>query len=423
LEVTHLDRNAGKMAVIGNGCAGAECIKALRESGYGGEIHLFTASKWPIYNPMLATYYVAGKISFEQLFPYGKGNDFYEKYQVNVHPASPVIALDGEKRVVANQAGFELKYSQCLVASGASPLLPSVKGIDPDRVHLMRTVEDALRLKDALAKRPRRALVIGASLVGIKLVELFHQAGVKVCLVDLAEHVFPQMAHPACARIIEDFLSQSGIKLRLAMDLKRVEDEARGIKACFGRNRSETADLLVFCVGVRPNIAFINLRQVEVDGGVLVDTRMMTSAPGLYAAGDVSQGQNLLSGKPQIIGSWANARYQGRTAGRNMAGLSATFPGNIPHNIAHFMGIDFVSIGETAEYDRIEERFDGQGFRQFFWKDGLLTGANLTGNIEDSGMIKNALVKGLMQKGFGYDHSLPGVSSFLAKLRHKCIGV
>ncbi len=405
-----------RIAIIGNGCAGAECIKALRESGYIGAIHLFSASQWPIYNPMLTTYYAAGKISFDQLFPYGQGDEFYRQYNVDVHSASPVVTLDAENKVVANQAGFELNYEQCLISSGASPFLPTIEGIRSEKVYFMRTVEDAIKLKETLDKKPRKALVIGASMVGIKLVELFYNAGMEVCLADQADHLFPLSAHPETARFIEGRMSRMGIKFRFNACISKLEDNISGLKAYFANCiDSEEADLAVMCIGVQANAGFIDRKQIEVKHGVLVNDQMKTNVSGLYAAGDVSEGKNLLTGAPQIIGLWSNARYQGRTAGRNMAGIYEIYPGNIPHNITHFMGMDFVSIGDICEYDRMETKSEGEGFRQLFWRNKLLTGANFVDTYTEAGVIKNALIKGLMQNKTGYYNSLPVVQNLLIR--------
>ncbi len=408
------DRN--QIAIIGNGCAGAECVKALRASGYSGKIHLFAAGKWPIYNPILTTYYVADKISFEQLFPYAKGDEFYRLFEVEVHSASPVVALDAEKRIVANQTGFELYYDKCLIASGASPSKPPIEGIDSDKVYVMRTVEDAIRLKQAMAKKPRKALVVGGSLIGIKLVELFHSAGMEICLADAAYHLFPANAQPECAGIIEDRLRGMGIKLRFKAVIRKIEDTPVGIKAYFDNSSdSEEADLVAICTGVRANTDFIDRRQVEVKQGVLVDEYMQTNAPGLYAAGDVAQGMNLLTGKPEIIGLWANARCQGRTAGRNMAGIGEIFSGNIPHHITHFLGIDFVGIGEIREHDRIEKRYDHEKCQQLFWKDGRLIGANLVGTYAEAGVIKSAILRGLNRIQINHGNLLPAIQDLLIR--------
>ena len=404
------------MVIVGNGCAGAECIKALRQSGYRGEIHLLTDSRWPISNPMLTTYYVAGKIGFEGLFPYGAGQEFYLKHGVDVYPESVVVALDAKQKVAHAKSGLEIRYDQCLVATGATPVLPLIEGIGSDRVYTLRTVEDAIRLKEAMTQAPKKVLVIGASMVGIKVMELFYKAGVEVCLADLAEHIFPLSAHPECARIVEERLEQRGIHLRFGAGIEKVEETSRGVRAYFkGGTESEEADLLVMCIGVKANTGFIDRKQVAIDRGILVDEHMRTSIPGLYAAGDVAQGKNLLSGESEMIGLWSNARSQGRTAGRNMAGENESFRGNIPHNITHFMGMDFVGIGTVNDHDRMEKKYDGKTYLLLFWKDGLLAGANFLDNYTGSGVVKNALMKGLRHDGASLSDSVPVIQNQLIK--------
>jgi NADPH-dependent 2,4-dienoyl-CoA reductase/sulfur reductase-like enzyme len=404
------------MVIVGNGCAGAECIKALRQSGYRGEIHLLTDSRWPISNPMLTTYYVAGKIGFEGLFPYGAGQEFYLKHGVDVYPESVVVALDAKQKVAHAKSGLEIRYDQCLVATGATPVLPLIEGIGSDRVYTLRTVEDAIRLKEAMTQAPKKVLLIGASMVGIKVMELFYKAGVEVCLADLAEHIFPLSAHPECARIVEERLEQRGIHLRFGAGIEKVEETSRGVRAYFkDGTESEEADLLVMCIGVKANTGFIDRKQVAIDRGILVDEHMRTSIPGLYAAGDVAQGKNLLSGESEMIGLWSNARSQGRTAGRNMAGENESFRGNIPHNITHFMGMDFVGIGTVNDHDRMEKKYDGKTYLLLFWKDGLLAGANFLDNYTGSGVVKNALMKGLRHDGSSLSDSVPVIQNQLIK--------
>ena len=181
----------------------------------------------------------------------------------------------------------------------------------------------------------------------------------------------------------------------------------------FGSNESEGADIIAVCIGVRSNVGFINRTQVKIDQGVIVDDRMRTSVPGLFAAGDVAQGKNVQTGTPQVIGLLANARYQGRVAGRNMAGIDTVFPGNIPHNITHFMGIDFVGIGSIIEYDRIETKHFGSRFVQLFWKSGLLAGANLIDSHSDAGILKSAIMKGLLYTAPGKQVPIPVLHNML----------
>jgi len=402
------------IVIIGNGCAGAECIKALRESGCKERIHLLTDSRWPVSNPMLTTYYLAGKIDFERLFPYGTTREFCLKYGVDAYPESAVVALDAERKVVYSRSGLEFRYGSCLIATGAAPVLPPIEGIGSNRIYTLRTVEDAVRLKKAIAKTPMKALVVGASMVGIKVVDLLYEAGAEICLVDLAPHIFPLAAHPDCARVIEERLERKGIRLRLDARLSKVEETGRGVRAYFeDSTKSEEADLMVICIGVKANIGFVDREQVAVDNGILVDDYMRANMPGLYAAGDAAQGKNLLSGERQIIGLWNNARFQGRTAGRNMAGANEFFPGNIPHNITHFIGMDFVGIGDMDGRAATEKKYDGKRYIQLFWRDGLLTGANFLDSYKESGALKHAVIKGLRQNGPFSRDSLPFVQNRL----------
>jgi len=362
-----------------------------------GKIHLVTDNQWPIANPMLTTYYVAGKIDLGGLFPYGTDWEFCEKYDADVIAGSPVTALDAERQVVICKSGLALNYDKCLIATGATPFLPSIEGIDSDKVYTIRTVDNAIRLREAMAAKPEKALVVGASMVGIKLVELFHNAGMEVCLADVAAHIFPLAAHPACARVIEERLRQKGIELRFGAGVEKVEETAGGVKVHVKDSaETEVADLLVMCTGVRANADFVDRRQVAIDKGILVDDRMRTNMPGLYAAGDVAQGGSPLQ-KGQTMGLLDNARYQGRTAGRNMADGDASFEGYIPHVITRFMGMDFVSIGEVNGCDSIHQIYDSDKFIQLFWKDELLAGVNLLDSYAVSGIIKNAIMKGLRQ--------------------------
>ncbi|HHV17734.1 MAG TPA: FAD-dependent oxidoreductase [Thermoanaerobacterales bacterium] len=405
-----------KAVVIGNGCAGAECIIAMRDNGYEGDITMLTSSKWPIYNPMLTTYFAAGKIEFAQLFPYGSNEEFTKKYRVKIHGSSPVISVDAEKRWVVTDKGLEFQYNKCLVASGASPFLPHIPGIDSEKVFTMRTVEDALRLKSVMETKPRQVLVVGASMVGVKIMELCHQKGIEVCLVDMAPHLFPLAASPQCAAVLEERLKRQGIRFRFNARLGKIEETPGGIRACFsGSEASEEADMAVICIGVRPNLSFVNHEQLVVKKGILVNERMETNMPGLYAAGDVAQGNNLLTNQKQIIGLWANARYQGRTAGRNIAGKPDKYPGNIPHNITHFMGMDFISIGDVANYDYTEVKQHKNKYIQLFWKDGLLSSANLIDEFYSSGAVKYALIKGLKKQEKMKTGALPVAQDILIR--------
>lgn len=386
-----------KFAVIGNGIAAVEAIRMMRLHNYQDEIHLFSNETWPAYNPMLTTYYAAGKMDFEAFFPCGSNMDFYHQHHVNLHLGSPVMQLDVQKQKITNESGYELQYDKCLIASGASCFLPPIEGIKSKKVLTVRTIDDSLALKNALQEKPDKVLVVGASMTGIKIVELFLNAGSDVCLADQAHHIFPLAAHPACAEKVEDSLEKMGVKMRLGAAISRIVEQGDGIEAYFAdHDLAEKADFIVLCIGARSNMSFVNQDEVATGAGVLVDDHMCTNVENLYAAGDVAQGTNLLTGKKETIALWANARYQGRTAGANMAGVNQTYPGNIPHNITHFLDMDFVGIGDVRNGSREEEIVTKDGYYYLVFNDKGLQGINMFGRFHESGLVKSTMIKRLL---------------------------
>ncbi len=387
------------MVIIGSGGAASSAVKAIRKAGWQGEIHLFSDSIQPPLNPMLLTYYIGGKIPLENCYLYGSSFDFFKEHRVSLHNHDPVNRLFPVERVITTASGQEMKFGSCLVASGASALVPPVPGSREQRVFSIRTIEEAVRLRELFLDRPRRVVLVGASMVGIKLVEVFQNAGAEVYLVDLAAHVFAQAAHPDCAALMEQELARRGIRLILNAMVAGITDHGKGLKVQLAGDAADLdADLLVFCIGVKPNLDFLRPGDLALDRGILVDDRMRTSAEQVYAAGDVAQGLNLVNRKQDVISLWANACQQGQIAGTNMAGGDAVYSGSLPQNITHFFDIYFVSIGDIFNFDEMEQGYDGKTHAFYFRSAGELVGVNFlsVGNYElinASGVVRHEILR------------------------------
>lgn len=386
-----------ELVIIGNGCAGLACIQAIRACGDKRQILVLSDTKWPTYNPMLTTYFAGDRVTREQMFLIGSNDNFRAKLDVELWEGFRAADLDAEDRVIHDQTGKAVSYGQCLIATGASPILPRTPGMTRQAVHLMRTMDDALRLRAQLEEQvPRRATVIGASMVGVKVMELLHAKGCQVTLADLAVHILPGAASPECAREMERRLEAKGIQLRPGVTAELLEPD--GILTLSDGEKLKT-DLTVVCIGVRANLDFLRPGQVETDRGLLVDEYMRTSAPGLYAAGDAAQGRELLSGENKIVGLLANARRQGRTAGRNLAGSKTRYPGNVLHNITHFMDMEFLGAGSVREYDHVSSASRADSFAQLFWTKGRLTGVNLLNEGAVAGPARQSLFRQALRGG------------------------
>lgn len=404
------------LVIVGNGGAAAEAVLALRASGYRGEIHLFSENNHAPYNPTLGPYFVGGTLELEKVFPFGNKTSFYQGNGVTTHLGEKVIELDPAAQTLVTSQGRSFAFERVLVASGAQPTLPPVRGLrealaanaageageQGRRVFTLRSLADALALKEAVEEvlavpRPQpRAAVVGASLAGVKVADVFCELGFRVLLVERESQLLPLCAHPECASALEKHLLEQGYELYLGAFLEAVStDESGRVALTFGPPQAATVnvDLVVICTGSRPNLDFLVPGSVETDVGILVDKHLRSTHPALYAAGDVAQGLNLLSGRREIIALWSSARYQGRVVGRNLAGRSSLYGGGIPHNITRVGKLVFASIGCMCDYDEIAVDKKGAAEEVRLYREGRLVGINLLNSCLEIGILKQAVLK------------------------------
>lgn len=391
-----------RTAIIGFGCAGFHAAKSMREHGYDGEIHIYSNTDAPPANPMLTTYYVTGALAYEGMFPFGALDVLQEEYGLIIHRNEPVASLDSAQRKLTLRDGRTAFFDHVVLATGASALVPPIPGVERPGVFCMRTVEDAARLRERLDQGVRSAVVIGASMVGIKLVELLHKRGISVTLADMAPHIFPTAALPEVAAEIEDRLTAQGISLYFSRPIEAIEGAENGLEVCLGGGQRLPCDIALLCIGTRANTQLAD-DGIRVGRGIVVNDRMETSALGIYAAGDCCEGNNLLTGQTQIIGLWDNAARQGETAGANIAGVrpSASYPGNITHNITHFMDMDFIGLGDIRMQGerRTFPLPDRRGRVDLVVQNGRMVCVNILDQYRISGVLKHFLLKSLTEPG------------------------
>lgn len=391
-----------RYAIIGFGTAGYHAAQAIRERDKAGGIVVYSDTGLAPYNPMLTTYYIFGKLPRSGLFPFGPLEGIADRLGLAFRHER-VVKVRARDLTVETERGAE-RYDKILIATGATAFAPPVKGLARSDAFLMRTVDDAQRLKDRLDWGDvKSAVVVGASMAGIKVVEVLEKYGVQVCLADLAPHIFPLAAYPEVSAAIERRVAKRGIDLRFGATIDHMEVREGKNMAVMTDGAQVPADLVSLCIGTRAATQVVQ-GEVEIDRGILIDERMETSAPGVYAAGDCAQGANLESGERQIIGLWANANRQGAAAGANMAGGEARFEGNILHNITHFMGMDFIGFGDNRIQGELLEQgsLDGDGlYVRAVIAGGKVAGANILDSCRISGILKNYMLRLFTGEGGG----------------------
>lgn len=383
-----------RYAIVGFGCAGYHALSALRESDHEAEIHVFSDLDQPPANPMLTTYYAAGRLPYEALFPFGTLEDIRRRFSPVLHSGVAVTGLDAAARALTWEGG-QASFDAILLSTGADPVVPPLGAAVGNRVLCMRTVADAKALRERLDQGNIRSVtVIGGSMVGIKIVELCQEAGIACTLADMAERIFPLAAFPDVSAEIERRLEAKGVTLRFGAAVTAAEETRDQVTTHFAQGEPVVSDLLVLCIGTRARAELARSAGLEVNRGIVVNDSMETSVPGIYAAGDCCEGRNIMTGGHQIIGLWANAAYQGETAGHCMAGDPTLFSGNILHNITHFMGMDFISFGDVnakGEVHTIGKPTDTR-YVEAVTSGGEMRCINLLDSYHISGVIKNYLM-------------------------------
>ncbi len=385
-----------RYAIIGFGCAGYHAAKAIRAQDPNGEIHVFESEQHPPANPMLTTYYAGGALTEQHRFPFGGLETAQKELSLNLHMGQAVQRLDAQQKRIYTEGGEEYSADRVLISTGAYAFVPGLQGLPDPRVYTMRTVADADLLKQRLAQNPvRKAVVVGASMVGIKVAELLWKAGAEVTIADAAKNLFPLAAFEPTARIMERKLEERGYRFLWGAGLTGITPKG----VVFADGTELEADPICLCIGVRPDLKLIQGQNITVNRGIVVDASQQTSCPGIYAAGDCCEALEVQSGTTRIVGLWANAGMQGRVAGCSMAGGTEEFPGGLLHNITHFMDMDFIGLGDIRKAGE-HIRFENQKANIYIdavVDNGRLQCVNLLGNYGISGILKSHFLKQLTE--------------------------
>jgi len=389
----------GKTAIIGFGCAGYHAAKTLREHDPNMVIDVYSDTAEAPYNPMLTTYFVSEKIGQEGMFPFGDLEQVQKELGVNILASTKVTHLYAKERVVETAAGRSEPYDDVIICTGAYPVVPPfARGLERNS-YTMRTVEDARALEQKLnTGTVKSAVVVGAQMVGIKVVELLWKRNIRTILVDMAPRIFPVSACERISEIIQDRLNEKGIEQRYSCGLSTVECTENGIYSTFADGSSAGTDIIVFCSGIRANLPFVDPEEVKLGRAVEVDLQMRTNVPHVYACGDCCEVTDMQTGTNSSIGLWANAREQGKIAAENILGQQTAYQGNLIHNITHFMDMDFISIGNCnapGEHVRWENPRDGWQIEAILNECGEPECINILDNAKASGPLKALFIKRL----------------------------
>ena len=339
------------IVVLGAGGAGAAAVEVLRREGYSGLLTLIGAEvPGPVDRPNLSKDYLAGTAP-EDWIPLRPAS-FYEELGVTLLIGTPARALDTVRRQVALADGRTIDYGALLLATGAEPVRLSVPGADLPHVHVLRSLADARAIVGAAAGA-RRVAVIGSSFIGLEVAAALRQRGLEVDVIGRDALPLGRILGEALGRFVKSVHEEHGVRFHLSTSPRSIGPGQVELES----GRVIEADLVVMGVGVRPRTALAEAAGLRVQDGVVVDALMRTSAPGVFAAGDIARYPEVRLGELVRIEHWVLAERQGQAAARSMLGLGRPFT-DVPFFWSVHYDVTLSYVGHAQKWDAVEVRGD-----------------------------------------------------------------
>jgi len=336
-----------RVVIVGGGAAGFAAAEILRREGFAGELTMLSNdSDAPVDRPNLSKDYLAGSAQ-EDWVPL-QPDDFYRDNRIDLRLKTDVVSIDTKARRLATASGEMVAYDRLLLATGAEPVRLNMPGADQPNVHTLRSFADC-RAIIKQAKGARRAVVIGASFIGLETAAALRARNIEVHVVAPEKRPMERILGPAMGDFIRALHEEHGVTFHLGDTVAAVEGNTARLKS----GGTLDADLVIVGVGVRPRLALAEQAGLKIDKGVAVDTFLETSVPGIYAAGDIARWPDRHSKQNIRVEHWVVAERQGQTAAHSMLGQRRPFDA-VPFFWSQHYDVPINYVGHAENWDSIE---------------------------------------------------------------------
>jgi NADPH-dependent 2,4-dienoyl-CoA reductase/sulfur reductase-like enzyme/nitrite reductase/ring-hydroxylating ferredoxin subunit len=343
-----------KVVIVGGGAAGFAAAEMLRRQDYKGSIVMLSSDEAPpVDRPNLSKDYLAGTAP-EEWIPL-RGDDFYADNAIDLRRRTSVAGINARAREVALSDGSTLAYDRLLLATGAEPVRLQFPGADQPHVHTLRTLADSRAIIDRVTAA-RRAVVIGASFIGLEVAASLRHRDIEVHVVAPEKRCMERVLGPQMGDFIRALHEEHGVVFHL-------EDTVAGIdrtRVTLKSGGNIEAGLVVMGVGVRPRLELAEKAGLAVERGLTVDEHLQTSAPDIFAAGDVARWPDPHTGERIRVEHWVVAERQGQTAALNMLGVREKFDA-VPFFWSQHYDIPINYVGHAETWDELTVEGDIAG--------------------------------------------------------------
>ena len=383
-----------KYLLIGGGLASNSAAKILRSGDLGAGITIVSDEQHLPYNrPPLSKDYLQGKLVRERLF--FDSESFYKTNQIDFILNSSVKTINLTDKIAHLSSDDMIRFDKALIATGGRPTRLPIKGSNLDGVTYLRTLDEAEAIH-SLAKEGKKAVIIGAGFIGLELASSLTSFGVKCEVVELQPRIWSHFAPERLSLFFQDYCVTKGVRFHFEDNVTEVLGKDGKVTAvCLQSNKTLMCDMVCIGVGIVPNCELASAAGLSTDNGIVVDEFLQTSHPDVFAAGDVSNYIDSISGKRTRVEHWGHAKFSGQCAAHNMMGNAQKyeFLSYVWSNIFDYR-LNFA--GDESDYDKIVIRghINKGCFTLLYIRDHCLTGG-FTVNVKG---IEFAMIKRLIQE-------------------------